>query len=88
MTDLMTPFITISGDKRETLIKDRVCCMVPLRETLLCLSDTKPHGRNYIGQPEAYERDLKIYKERRDALEALLDALLEETLAIQSGDAA
>ncbi len=87
-TDMMTPFITISGDKRETLINDRVDCLTPLREAMKRLSETKPNGRNYIGQNEAYERDRAIYAKRFAALDALHNTLLDEALAIQKGGVA
>ena len=87
-TDLMTPFITISGDKRETLINDRVDCLTPLRETMKRLKATAPNGRNYIGHSEAFERDRAIYVARYSALSDLYNDLLDEALAIQKGGVA
>lgn len=87
-TDLMTPFITISGDSRDTLIHDRVDCLTPLREAMKRLSETAPNGRNYIGHSEAFERDRAIYAARYAVLKNLHDDILHEALAIQKGGVA
>jgi hypothetical protein len=82
-TDLMTPFVTISGDKRETLVNDRVDCLTPLREAMKRMCHTMPNGRNYIGHSDAYERDRAIYAERYKTLQNLHDDILHEAMAIQ-----
>jgi len=84
----MTPFISISGDSRDTLVNDRAAVLPALREAMKLMSETKPNGRNYIGQNEAYERDRAIYAKRFAALDALHNALLDEALAIQKGGVA
>ena len=88
MTDLMTPFISISGDSRDTLVNDRVDCLAPIREAMTRLKATAPNGRNYIGHSEAFERDRAIYAARYSALSDLYNALLDEALAIQKGGVA
>jgi len=85
MTDLMTPFITINGDSRDTLVNDRAAVLPALREAMKLMSETKPNGRNYIGQNEAYERDRAIYVERYKTLQNLHDDILHEALAIDRG---
>ena len=85
MTDLMTPFISISGDSRDTLVNDRAAVLPALREAMKLMGETNPNGRNYIGQNEAYERDRAIYAERFSALDTLYNTLLDEALAIDWG---
>ena len=85
MTDLMTPFITINGDSRDTLVNDRAAVLPALREAMKLLSETKPNGRNYIGHSEAYERDRAIYAARYKTLQNLHDDILHEALAIDRG---
>lgn len=83
MTDLMTPFISISGDSRDTLVNDRVDCLAPIREAMTRLKATAPNGRNYIGHSEAFERDRAIYAERYKTLQNLHDDILHEAMSIQ-----
>ena len=85
MTDLMTPFITISGDSRDTLVNDRAAILPVLREAMKLMSETKPNGRNYIGHSEAYERDRAIYAARFSTLDTLYNAILYEALDIDRG---
>lgn len=85
MTDLMTPFITINGDSRDTLVNDRAAVLPALREAMKLMAETKPNGRNYIGQNEAYERDRAIYAERFSALDTLYNTILYEALDIDRG---
>jgi len=85
MTDLMTPFITISGDRRDTLVNDRAAVLPALREAMKLMSETKPNGRNYIGQNEAYLHDRAIYAARFSTLDTLYNTLLDEALAIDRG---
>lgn len=85
MTTLMTPLITISGDKRETLVNDRAAVLPALREAMKLMAETKPNGRNYIGHTDTYERDRAIYVERYKTLQNLHDDILHEALAIDRG---
>lgn len=85
MTDLMTPFITISGDSRETLVNDRAAVLPALREAMKLMGETKPNGRNYIGHSEAFERDRVIYAARFSTLDTLCNTLLDEALDIDRG---
>jgi hypothetical protein len=82
---IMTPFITINGDKRRTLVDDRAAILPVLRELMERLSQTNPNGRNYIGQGEAYGRDRTIYANRVIVVKNLYDDILHEAMAIQKG---
>lgn len=85
MTDnLMRPIINLNGTSPEALIDARIEARTACLALMAALGGTQPNGRDYIGHPDAYKRDLAIYSARFVALDKLLNDLGEEALAIQA----
>lgn len=88
MTNLMQPIVNLNGTDRESLIDQRLVAMNALQAAMKALQGTAPHGRDYIGHPDAFARDRAIYQARFASLDALRNELSDEALAIQEGAAA
>ena len=88
MTNLMKPIVTLNGTCREDLIDQRLAAMGALQTAMEALQRLAPHGRDYIGEPDAYKRDRAIYQTRFAALDAMRNELSDEAVAIQDGVAA
>lgn len=84
MTDaLMRPIISINGTSPDALIQQRIDARESLRAVMARMDALAPNGRDYIGQHDAYQRDLAIYRRRFATLDALYNELGDEALAIQ-----
>ena len=85
MTDnLMRPIINLNGTSPEALIDARIEARTACLALMSALDGTQPNGRDYIGHPDAYKRDLAIYSARFAALDNLLNDLRHEALVLQS----
>lgn len=80
---LMNPRININGMSREQHIQQRIDAMLAVRNVIKALSDIRPHGRDYIGDTDSYQRDLEIHAERIMVLDKLYNELHDEALSIQ-----
>ena len=81
---IMRPIINLNGTSPDALIEARVAVRRDLRSVMTSLGETAPNGRDYIGNPEAYKRDLAIYRSRFAVLDALYNSLGDEALDIQT----
>lgn len=81
--NLMRPVINLNGTSPEALIDARLEARTACLALMSALGGTQPNGRDYIGHPDAYKRDLAIYSARRLAIATILDDLEHEALAIQ-----
>jgi hypothetical protein len=85
MTDnLMRPIINLNGTSREALIDARLEARTACLALMSALGGTRPNGRDYIGHPHAFNRDIAIYADRLLALDKLHNDLGDEALAIQT----
>lgn len=80
---IMRPRININGMSSDQHIQQRIDIMTAVRDTIRSLSEIRPHGRDYLGDSEAYQRDLKIHAERIMVLDKLYNEIHDEALAIQ-----
>lgn len=80
---IMQPIININGTAREVHINFRRRALNALVELMEAVSEIRPHGRDYLGNAEAYNRDLDIHKERFAVLDKLRNEIMDEALAIQ-----
>ena len=53
-----------------------------IHEALRALQELSPHGRDYIGDRDAWKRDSDIYCERFRILDAMANDLMDEAVAI------
>ena len=83
MTDIMRPFITINGTSRENLVQQRVHAREGLLIAYEALKGLMPNGRDYIGQPDGFQRDFEIWAARKRILEGLDATLLDEAITIK-----
>ena len=81
---MLTPKVNINGTSREELIRQRLDARSKIRDTITALYEMQPHGRDYLGDTETYNRDRATNAERIEYLERLFDVLEEEALAIQN----
>lgn len=84
MPDLMKPIQNLNGTSREALVEARIKAREACTALMAALGETGPNGRDYIGHPDAYKRDLEIYRARFRALDELHNALGDEALEIQT----
>ncbi|CCF19144.1 protein of unknown function [Pseudorhizobium banfieldiae] len=83
MADLMRPIVNLNGTSRDALVEARIAVRQDLRSVMTSLGETAPNGRDYIGEPDAYQRDLAVYRSRFAIIDALYNQLGDEALAIQ-----
>lgn len=81
---LMRPILTLNGTDAYSLVEARVAAREAARKFMQALEETAPNGRDYIGQPDAYQRDLAIYRARFLIMDELYNSLGEEALDIQN----
>jgi hypothetical protein len=86
MANIMNPIVNINGDSRKTLVDTRIATIRAIEELMKALQETKPHGRNYLGDTERYNADLLIYGTRFNALDKMRNEIQEEALAIHNAD--
>lgn len=82
MTDLMKPILNLNGTSAQSLVDARINARTACRALMQAIAETAPNGRDYIGQPDAYKRDLDIYCARFAKLDGLYNTLEEEAAAI------
>jgi hypothetical protein len=82
---MMKPRFNINGQTREEHVRVRTEAMTGLRATMEKVQELRPHMRDYIGNPDAYQRDLAIYTERFAGLDRLYNSIYDEVIAIQEG---
>ena len=81
--NLMRPIVNLNGTSPEALIDARLEARTACLALMGVLQGLLPTGRDYIGHPDAYRRDLNIHSARLLALDNLLNDLGDEALAIQ-----
>lgn len=84
---MMEPRITLNGMTREQHVRERIDILNAIEETMQKLGEIRPHGRDYIGDEDARQRDLTIHNERFAVLDKLRNEIQDEALAIQEGGA-
>jgi hypothetical protein len=82
---IMQPIVNINGTSRDELVKMRIEARRAIHEALRALQELSPHGRDYIGNRDAWKRDSDIYCERFRTLDAMANDLLDEGVAIMEG---
>lgn len=82
----MNPVPNLNGTSREALINARLDARDALLAAMEKLGEMFPHGRDYLGNHEARQRDLHIHNERIRALDAVICDLMDEAVALSSND--
>lgn len=81
--NIMRPIINLNGTSAKSLIDARIEARECVTRLMSAIGETRPHGRDYIGNHDAYERDLAIYRARFALLDTLYNDLGDESLDIQ-----
>lgn len=82
MADLMKPILNLNGTSAQALVDARIEARAACQGLMKAIAETAPNGRDYIGNLEAYERDLDIYRARFAAIDKLYNALEDEAMLI------
>lgn len=82
---VMEPKININGMTREQHVRQRIDVLNAIENLMEKMSEIRPHGRDYIGNTEAYQRDLAIHNARFADLDRLRNEVQDEAMAIQEG---
>lgn len=82
---LMKPQININGTSRQNMVQDRRNVADKLMEAMKAMQETKPHGRDYVGNMDQYYIDRDTYAARFGKLDSLRNEILDEALTIQEG---
>jgi hypothetical protein len=82
---LMRPRINMNGMTWGQHVEKRSKAMMHVTDLIESLADLRPHGRDYPGDPDGYQRDMAIHNERMDNLHRLHGELYEEAILIQKG---
>lgn len=82
MTRLMKPILNLNGTSAQELVNARIEARTACRALTKALAETAPNGRDYIGEAEAFKRDLEIYCARFAKIDSLYNDLEEEAEAI------
>ena len=82
---IMQPIVNLNGSSRDNLVNVRIEARRAIHEALRALQELSPHGRDYIGDRDAWKRDSDIYCERFRILDAMANDLLDEGVAIMEG---
>jgi hypothetical protein len=78
----LNPIPNLNGTSREELIDLRLAARDALLSAMKALGEMRPHGRDYIGNSEAYQRDLVIHNERVRALDGMVNDLFDEAVVL------
>jgi hypothetical protein len=78
----LNPIPNLNGTSREELIDLRLAARDALFAAMKALGEMRPHGRDYIGNSEAYQRDLVIHNERVRAIDGMICDLFDEALVL------
>ena len=84
LTRMVSPLVNPNGSDPDTMVADRIEVLKALSKIHETLAKTKPHGRDYLGRMDIYERDRSIYDQRFAALDALYNSIRDEALIIQN----
>jgi hypothetical protein len=79
---IMQPIVNLNGSSRDNLVNVRIEARRAIHEALRALQELSPHGRDYIGDRDAWKRDSDIYCERFRILDAMANDLMDEAVAI------
>jgi hypothetical protein len=79
---IMHPIINNNGTSREELIQMRLAAKRALHAAMKSLQELSPHGRDYLGNNEAWKADRAIHVARFTALDAMANDLMEEAVSI------
>lgn len=81
---MMKPILNLNGTSAAALIEARMNAREAVLALMAALGDVAPHGRDYIGHPDAFKRDQEIHVERIRFLDRLYNELGDEALAIDT----
>ena len=84
---IMHPVINNNGTSRDEMIQMRIKANRALHAAMKALQELSPHGRDYLGNNEAWQRDRDIFVARFAALDAMSNELMEEAVSIMEGAA-
>jgi hypothetical protein len=79
---IMQPIVNLNGSSRDNLVNVRIEARRAIHEALRALQELSPHGRDYIGDRDAWKRDSDIYCERFRILDAMANDLMDEAVAL------
>lgn len=80
---LMEPMVNLNGTSRDELVRVRIDAALAISDALLKLRALRPHGRDYLGDTNAYQRDLAIYEDRFASLRQIMNEIDDEAEQIQ-----
>jgi hypothetical protein len=81
--NIMQPIVNLNGTGREELIDLRLAARDAILTAMRRLGEMRPHGRDYIGNSDAYHRDLFVHNERIHALDSMINDLFDEALLLR-----
>lgn len=79
---LIRPTITGSGMTARQHIRLRMNARTAIDAAITAMSDLRPNGRDYIGEPERLREDTAIHESRQLFLRTLYNELMEEAVTI------
>lgn len=82
---MLRPMININGETAESHVRKRLDTIQALRVALESMLELRPHGRDYMGDTERYERDLAYHNVRFNTLYNLKTDIEVEALFIREG---
>lgn len=85
---LIQPIINLNGQRADVHVADRLRAREIVGDLFEALARLRPYDRDYPGAPERYNTDLAEHTRRLLALNALEEALFNESLVLQRGLAA
>jgi hypothetical protein len=81
-TPRMCPIVNLGGTSRDDLVRTRIEARRAIYEAMRALHEVAPHGRDYIGNRDAWQRDNDIYRERFRTLDHMANDLLDEAVEL------
>ena len=85
--DTMQPRLNLNGTAARSLIEDRMAVLNAIEALMTAMQQTGPHGRDYIGDADAFGHARKVYCDRFNLLDKLRNDVTDEALAIQTAAA-
>jgi hypothetical protein len=82
---IMHPVINNNGTSRDEMIKMRLKAKRAVNAAMEALQELSPHGRDYLGNNEAWQADRAIHVARFAALDAMANDLIDEAVSIMEG---
>jgi hypothetical protein len=80
----LNPTPNLNGTSREELVELRLAARDALLSAMKALGEMRPHGRDYLGNGEAYQRDLSIHNDRVRAIDGIVNDLFDEALSLHN----